>query len=65
MLSHSVLSVSATLWILSHQVPLSVGFFRQEYWSGWPFPPPADLCDTGIKPVSPVSPGLADRLFYH
>ena len=37
-----------------------MGFPRQEYWSGWPFPPPGDLPDRGIKPASPA---LADRLF--
>ena len=35
--------------------PLSMGFFRQEYWSGLPFPPPEDLPDPGIKPTSPES----------
>ena len=34
-------------------------FSRQEYWSGLPFPPPEDLPDPGIEPVSPVSPALA------
>ena len=40
------------------QGPLSMGFFRQEYWSGLPSPPPGDLPDSGIKPVSPASPPL-------
>ena len=45
------------------QVPLSMGFSRQAYWSGLPCPPPGDLPDTGIKPVSPVTPVLqADSL---
>ena len=45
------------------QAPLSLGFLRQEYWSGLPFPPPEDLPDPGIKPTSPVSPVLqADSL---
>ena len=35
---------------------------RQEYWSGWPCPPPEDLPDPGIKPASPTSPALAGRL---
>ena len=40
-----------------------MGFFRQEYWSGLPFPSPGDLPDPGIKPVSPVAPALqADSL---
>ena len=38
----------------------SIGFSRQEYWSGLPFPSPGDLLDPGIKPRSPVSPALAD-----
>ena len=38
----------ATSWTVAHQVPLSMGFFRQEYWSGLPFPPPGDLPDPGI-----------------
>ena len=37
-----------------HQAPLSMGFSRQECWSGWPFPSPGDLPDPGIKPESPV-----------
>ena len=37
---------------------LSMGFSRQEYWSGLPFPPPGDLPNPGIKPTSPVSPAL-------
>ena len=42
-------------WVAS-QAPLSMGFFRQEYWSGLPFPPPGDLPNPGIKPESSVSP---------
>ena len=42
-----------TPWIVAHQVPLSMGFSRQEYWSGLPFPSPGDLLDPGIKPMSP------------
>ena len=40
---------------VTHQASLSMGFFRQEYWSGLPFPPPKDLPDPGIKLVSHVS----------
>ena len=43
----------ATPWTVAHQAPLSVGFPRQEYWSGLPFPPPGDL-PAGIKPGSPA-----------
>ena len=48
----------ATLWTVAHQAPLSMGFFRQEYWSGLPFPPLGDLPDPGIEPVSPMSSAL-------
>ena len=45
----------ATLWTTACQAPLSMGFSRQEYWSGLPCPPPGDLLDPGIEPVSPAS----------
>ena len=41
-------------WTVACWAPLSMGFSRQEYWSGLPFPPPGDLPDPGIKPGSPV-----------
>ena len=41
----------ATVWTVAHQVPLSMGFSRQEYWSGLPCPPLGDIPDSGIKPV--------------
>ena len=44
----------ATPWTVARQVPLSMGFSRQEYWSGLPFPSPGDLSDPGIEPMSPV-----------
>ena len=44
----------ATLWIVAHQAPLSMGFSRQEYWSGLPFPSPGNLPYPGIEPGSPV-----------
>ena len=40
-----------------------MGFSRQEYWSGLPFPPLGNLPDPGIKPMSPVSPALAGEFF--
>ena len=43
----------ATLWTVGHQAPPSMGFPRQEYWSGLPFPSPGDLPDPGIEPRSP------------
>ena len=39
---------------VSHQAPLSMGFSRQEYWSGLPFPSPGDLSDPGMEPRSPA-----------
>ena len=53
----------ATSWTVAHQVPLSMGFNEQEYWSVLPFPPLGDLPDSGIEPSSPSSPALADKLF--
>ena len=49
----------ATPWTVAHQAPLSVGFPRQEYRSGLPFPSPGDLPHTGIDPASLMSPALA------
>ena len=42
----------STLWTIAYQAPLSMEFSRQEYWSGLPCPPPRDLLDSGIEPVS-------------
>ena len=44
----------ATSWTVAHQAPLSMGFSRQEYWSGLPFSHPGDLPHPGIKPRSPT-----------
>ena len=44
----------ATLWTVAYQAPPSMGFPRQECWSGLPFPSPGDLPDPGIEPVSPA-----------
>ena len=49
------------LLIVAHQAPLSVGFSRQEYWSGLPFPP-GDLPDPGVEPVSPLSPCIGRQI---
>ena len=51
--SLSRVQLFATLWTLSHQAPPSMGFSRQDYWSGLPFPSPGDLPNSGIKPRSP------------
>ena len=50
-----------TPWTVDRQAPLSMGVFRQEYCSGLPFPPPGNLPDPGIEPMSLVSPALADE----
>ena len=50
-------------WTVTCQAPLYMGFSRQEYWSGLPFPTPADLPDSGIESVSPGSPALAGEFF--
>ena len=53
----------ATLWTVACQVPLSVEFSRQEYWSGLSFTTPEDPFDPEIKPASLVSPALTGRFF--
>ena len=53
----------ATPWTVVHQAPLSIGFPRQEYWNGLPFPSPGDLPHPGIEHMSPMSPELAGRFF--
>ena len=45
-------------WTAAHQAPPSMGFSRQEYWSGWPLPSPGHLPDPGMEPASLVSPVL-------
>ena len=52
--SLSCVQLFATLWSIAHQAPLSMGFSRQEYWSGLPFPSPRDLPNPGIGPRSPA-----------
>ena len=61
-LSH--VQLFATLWTVAHQVPLSMGFSRQEYWRRLPCPPPGGLSNPGIKPMSLMSPALAGRLYH-
>ena len=46
-----------------HQAPLSMGFSRQEYWGGLPFPAPGDIADPGTESTSLMSPALAGRFF--
>ena len=52
--SLSPVQLLATSWTEAHQAPPSMGFSRQEYWSGVPFPSPGDLPDPGIEPRSPA-----------
>ena len=64
MLSHfSRVQSFVTLWTIAHQAPLSMGFSRQEYWSGLPCPPPGELPDPGIELASLMSPALAGGFF--
>ena len=64
MLSHfSQVQFLPTLRTVAHQPSLSMGFCRQEYWSGLSCPPPGDLPDRGIKPTSLASLALADGFF--
>ena len=53
-----------TPWTVAHQAPRSMGFSRQEYWSGLPHPPPGDLFHPGIESES-MSPAFAGGFFYH
>ena len=64
MLSHfSCVQLFLPLWTVACQVPLSMGFSRQEYWSGLPCPPAGDLPNPGTEPATPVSPTLTGRFF--
>ena len=55
----SCVQLFAALWTVACQTPLSMGFFRQEHWSGLPYPPPGDLPNPEIRPESLISPALA------
>ena len=52
--SLSRVQLFATLWTVAYRGPPSMGFSRQEYWSGLPFPSPGDRPNPGIKPGSPI-----------
>ena len=52
--SLSCVRLFVTPWTVAYQVPPSMGFFRQEYWSGLPFPAPGDLPNPGVEPRSPT-----------
>ena len=59
----SCVQLFVTPWTVALQAPLSMGFPRQEYWSGFPFPSPGDLLNPGIKPTSLASPAPAGGFF--
>ena len=50
----SRIQLFVTPWTVANQAPRPMGFSRQEYWSGWPFPSPGDLPDSGIEPGYPA-----------
>ena len=62
MQSHFIGPDSVILWTVARQSTLSIGFSRQEDWSGLPYPTPEDLPDPGIEPTSFISPALAGAL---
>ena len=57
----SCVQLFETLWTIARQALLFMGLSRQEYWSELPFPPPGDLPDPGIEPMSPA---LVGRFFF-
>ena len=57
---HAQSKPTVTLCMVAHQAPLSMGFSKQEYWTGLPFPSPGDLPGSGVEPISPA---LAGRFF--
>ena len=58
-----ILQMEGEAQTIVHQAPLPMEVFRQEYWSGLPFPPPGDLPDPGIESASLASPAFAGRFF--
>ena len=54
----------ATLWTVAHQTSLSMGFSRQEYWSGLLYPPPGDLLDPAVEPAS-LAFCIGRQVLYH
>ena len=63
--SLSRIQLFATPWTVAHQAPLSMGFPRQEYWSGLPCPPPGDLPDPGMESTSPMSTCIGRQALYN
>ena len=63
--SLSCVQLFATPWTAAYQAPLSMGFSRQEYWSGLPFPSPGHLPDPGIEPRSPILQAGSNSVLHH
>ena len=64
MLSHfSHVQLFETLWTVAGPAPLSMGFSRQKYWNGLPWPPPGDLPKPGIEPAILMSPVMTSGFF--
>ena len=61
--AYSVVSDSAMLWTVARQAPVSMGFSKQESWSGLPRPPPGDLPNPGMEPLSPAIFCIAGGFF--
>ena len=59
------MSNSVALWTVPYQTPLSMGFSRQEYWSGLPFPFFGDLPDPGMEPMSVYVSCIRRQILYH
>ena len=59
----SCVRLFVTPWTATFQTPLNMGFYRQEYWSGLPCPPPGGLPNPGIEPTSLMSPASTSRFF--
>ena len=62
--SHSHVQLFVTPWTVARQAPLSMGFFKQEYWSGLPFPPPWDTPNPGIELMHLVTPKIVSGFFF-
>ena len=61
--SFSCVRLFATQWTVTCQAPLFMGFFKQEYWNGFPCPTPGDPPNPGMEPVTLVSPALTGKFF--
>ena len=59
----SFIQLFAIPWTVVRHAPLTMGFPRQEHWTGLQFPPAEDLPDSGIEPMSAAAPALAGGLF--